>query len=198
VHGGAIVNDNQSVNDIVSPSVGMRVGMPVSMPVSMAARRARIARLLDEQELASQEAVRAALAGIGIDVTQATVSRDLDAIGAIKRHGADGSVRYEVVTPSVSNLPTIARHEGDALGRVAAETLLDAVPAVNIAVLRTPPGAAHYLAGFIDRASTEGVVGSVAGDDTVIVVMTDAEAAQSFCERLVRLASAGSKERRSS
>lgn len=170
----------------------------MTAPMTAAARRARLISILESGEYASQDAVRSALLAEGISVTQATVSRDLDSIGAVKRHAADGTVRYEVISPSVATIPSAQRAGWDALVRVATETLLDAEAAVNIAVLRTPPGAAHYLAGFVDRTSVEGVVGSVAGDDTVIVVMTTAEAATAFCDRLVRLASAGAQERRTS
>lgn len=170
----------------------------MTAPMTAAARRARIAALLEERDFASQAAVRSALVSEGITVTQATVSRDLESIGAIKRHMSGGLTRYELVSPSVASLASAQRAGWDALVRVATETLLDAEAAANIAVLRTPPGAAHYLAGYVDRTSVEGVVGSVAGDDTVIVVMATAEAAAAFCDRLVRLASAGAQERRSS
>lgn len=158
----------------------------MSAPMSMAARRARIAEMITETAIASQDDLRRLLHGEGIDVTQATVSRDLEALGAVKRHESDGQVRYEILQPTVSRLSPSTG--ADALARVAADVLLDAEAALNIAVLHTPPGAAHYLAGFLDRTNVEELVGTVAGDDTVIVVMRSTEGASDLCERLLLLA----------
>ncbi len=161
----------------------------MSAPTSMAARRARIAEIISASEIASQDDLRQILHGEGIDVTQATVSRDLEALGAVKRHESDGRIRYEIVQPSVSRLsPSTGT---DALARVAADVLLDAEAALNIAVLHTPPGAAHYLAGFLDRTNVDELVGTVAGDDTVIVVMRSIDAARDFSDRLLVLAGGG-------
>jgi len=161
----------------------------MSAPISMAARRARIAAFISETFISSQDDIRRLLHSEGIEVTQATVSRDLEALGAIKRHESDGRIRYEIVQPSVSRLsPSTGT---DALARVAADVLLDAEAALNIAVLHTPPGAAHYLAGYLDRTNVEDLVGSVAGDDTVIVVMRSADAANELCHRLLLLAGGG-------
>lgn len=161
----------------------------MSAPTSMAARRARIAELISTLAIVSQGDLRTLLESEGITVTQATVSRDLEAIGAVKRHEVDGSIRYEIVQPTVSRLSPSTG--ADALARVAADVLLDAEAALNIAVLHTPPGAAHYLAGFLDRTNVEDLVGTVAGDDTVIVVMRSTEAARDLCDRLLLLAGGG-------
>lgn len=158
----------------------------MSAPLSMVARRARIAELLAELPIASQHDLRGRLLAEGINVTQATVSRDLEAIGAVKRLGTDGAVQYEIVQPTVSRLSP--SNGTDALARIASDVLLDAEAALNIAVLHTPPGAAHYLAGFLDRTNVTDLVGTVAGDDTVIVVMRSVEAAGDLCERLLALA----------
>ncbi len=161
----------------------------MSAPTSMAARRARIAEIISSTQIASQGDLQAQLRREGITVTQATVSRDLEAIGAVKRHESDGSIRYEIVQPTVSRLSPSTG--ADALARVAADVLLDAEAALNIAVLHTPPGAAHYLAGFLDRTNVEELVGTVAGDDTVIVVMRTVESASDLCDRLLLLAGGG-------
>ena len=147
----------------------------MSAPMSMAARRARIAELITETAISSQDDLRRLLHGEGIDVTQATVSRDLEALGAVKRHESDGQVRYEILQPTVSRLSPSTG--ADALARVAADVLLDAEAALNIAVLHTPPGAAHYLAGFLDRTNVE-----------ELVVMRSTEGASDLCERLLLLA----------
>lgn len=155
----------------------------------MAARRARIADIIRTMDIASQGDLQAALRQEGIAVTQATVSRDLEAIGAVKRHESDGTVRYEVVQPTVSRLSPSTGV--DALARVASDVLLDAEAALNIAVLHTPPGAAHYLAGFLDRTNVDDLIGTVAGDDTVIIVMRTVESASDLCDRLLMLAGGG-------
>lgn len=158
----------------------------MSAPTSMAARRARIAEIIASTSIASQADLQAQLQREGITVTQATVSRDLEAIGAVKRHEGDGSIRYEIVQPTISRLSPSTG--ADALARIAADVLLDAEAALNIAVLHTPPGAAHYLAGFLDRTNVDDLVGTVAGDDTVIVVMRTVESASDLCDRLLLLA----------
>ncbi len=158
----------------------------MSAPTSMIARRARIAEVISTSAISSQDDLRRLLHAEGIDVTQATVSRDLEALGAVKRHEADGRIRYEILQPTVSRLSPSTG--ADALARVAADVLLDAEAALNIAVLHTPPGAAHYLAGFLDRTNVDELVGTVAGDDTVIVVMRTAEAASDLCDRMLALA----------
>ena len=77
---------------------------------------------------------------------------------------------------------------GEGVARLAAELLLSAEPAMNMAVLRTPPGGAMYLAGSIDRSGADGVLGTVAGDDTVFVVTRTPADAASLCRRLLQLA----------
>ena len=76
----------------------------------------------------------------------------------------------------------------DSVGKIVAEVLIGAEAAQNIAVLRTPPGAAHYLAGTLDRSGASDIVGTLAGDDTVLVVMRTTEAALDLCALLLRLA----------
>jgi transcriptional regulator of arginine metabolism len=153
-------------------------------PRTMNARRARIRTILEVREVASQAELGQLLAAEGIEATQATLSRDLDAIGAIKATSADGHVRYVVpgdATPRID--PGV-----DGVARLAAELLLSAEPAMNMAVLRTPPGGAMYLAGSLDRSGTPEVVGTVAGDDTVFVVTRSEADAASLCRRLLQLA----------
>lgn len=156
-----------------------------TVPVSMAARRARIAALVSSQTIASQEELGRLLDDEGIHVTQATLSRDLDALGAVKEHLANGEVRYSV--PSRTAIDTSLPREDHSLQRVVTETLLRAEAAGNIAVVRTPPGAAQYLAGHLDRNPSLETVGSVAGDDTIIIVMRTAKDAVTLCDTLVSM-----------
>ena len=105
----------------------------------------------------------------GVEVTQATLSRDLDELGAVKLRGADGGVGRYVVPDDGSPVRGVVGGT-DRLSRLLAELLVSADHSGNLAVLRTPPGAAHYLASSLDRAALAEVVGCIAGDDTVLVV----------------------------
>lgn len=156
-----------------------------TIPISMAARRARIAALVSSQTVASQEELGRLLDEEGIHVTQATLSRDLDALGAVKEHLSSGEVRYNV--PARAEIDTSLPREDNSLQRIVAETLLRAEAAGNIAVVRTPPGAAQYLAGHLDRNSEFDTVGTVAGDDTIIIVMRTATSAIALCDTLVSM-----------
>jgi transcriptional regulator of arginine metabolism len=160
----------------------------MSAPQTMTARRAQIRSLLLDTIVTSQDQLRTLLREIGVDVTQATLSRDLEAIGADKGISADGCVRYVVAEDSLA--ARLGPAAGlDSIARVISEVLVSAVAAENLAVLRTPPGAAMYLAGSLDRAGSPEIVGTVAGDDTVIVVTPGASEAAELCARILDLAS---------
>jgi transcriptional regulator of arginine metabolism len=157
-------------------------------PRTMTARRARISALIATRPVASQEELGHLLAEEGIHVTQATLSRDLDAIGATKAAAEDGHLHYALSEASVADT-SIPVHGGDAnLARVAAELLLRAEAAGNIAVLHTPPGAAQFFAGHLDRSAAFDTVGTVAGDDTVIIVLRTPREASDLCNTLLRMA----------
>ena len=158
------------------------------LPASVAARRARIAALIVERSIGSQEELGRLLADDGIQVTQATLSRDLDAMGAIKRSG-DGGAHYTL--PAQTNWDTSLPIGDAGLANVLGETLLRAEAAQNIAVLHTPPGAAQYLAGHVDRSGLFAPVGTVAGDDTIIIVMRSNAEAQHMCDTLLDLSEKG-------
>lgn len=126
------------------------------------------------------------LADEGLIVTQATLSRDLADLGAVKHVGSDGR--------SVYTLPEDPEHPapGDQrLGRILAEVLIGADHSGNIVVLRTPPGAAQYLASAIDHSGWEHIIGTVAGDDTVLIVSKDPEGGERLADRLLTLAQKG-------
>ncbi|MGF2946164.1 arginine repressor [Mycobacterium sp. Lab-001] len=145
-----------------------------------AGRQARIVAILSSSPVHSQSELAARLAREGIDVTQATLSRDLEELGAVKLRGADGGVGAYIVPEDGS--PVRGVSGGTArLSRLLSDLLVSADASGNLAVLRTPPGAADYLASAIDRAALPYVVGTIAGDDTVFVAarepMTGAELA---------------------
>jgi transcriptional regulator of arginine metabolism len=148
-----------------------------------AGRQARIVAILSSAPVRSQSELAALLADGGIDVTQATLSRDLEELGAVKLRGADGGVGVYIVPEDGSPVRGVAGGT-DRMSRLLGELLVSTDASGNLAVLRTPPGAAHYLASAIDRAALPEVVGTVAGDDTILVVarepMTGAELAGMF------------------
>jgi len=148
-----------------------------------AGRQARIVAILSSSEVRSQSELAALLANEGIEVTQATLSRDLEELGAVKLRGADGGTGVYIVPEDGSPIRGVAGGT-DRMSRLLGELLVSTDASGNLAVLRTPPGAAHYLASAIDRAALPQVVGTVAGDDTILVVarepMTGAELARMF------------------
>ena len=132
-------------------------------------RQARIVSILSSESVHSQTELAAMLAGEGIDVTQATLSRDLEELGAVKLRGADGGVGVYVVPEDGSPVRGVSGGT-ERMSRLLGELLASTDASGNLAVLRTPPGAAHYLASAIDRAALPYVVGTIAGDDTILVV----------------------------
>jgi transcriptional regulator of arginine metabolism len=129
-----------------------------------AGRQARIVAILSTNPVRSQTELASLLAAEGIDATQATLSRDLEELGAVKLRAADGGAGVYVV-PEDGNPVRGVSGGTDRLARLLGELLVSTDSSGNLAVLRTPPGAAHYLA-----ASLPDVVGTVAGDDTLLVV----------------------------
>ena len=159
---------------------------PSSTPRTATARRARIASLLATHDIVSQEELGALLAEEGVHVTQTTLSRDLVALGAVK--SADGGHRYVIDRMSEADTSIPLAGSDATVVRVVAELLTRAEAAGQIAVLHTPPGAAQFLAGHLDRSTLFDTVGTVAGDDTVIIVMRTPDDAQELCETLLRMA----------
>ena len=162
----------------------MTRGGPKTTPeTNRAGRQARIVAILSSSSISSQSELAARLADAGIDVTQATLSRDLEELGAVKLRGADGGVGVYIVPEDGSPVRGVSGGT-DRMSRLLGELLVSTDASGNLAVLRTPPGAAHYLASAIDRAALPDVVGTVAGDDTILVVarepMTGAELAGMF------------------
>lgn len=154
-------------------------------PRTVTARRARIAALLATRDVVSQEELGQLLAEEGVHVTQATLSRDLLALGAVK--SSDGRHRYVIERGSADTSIPVSGQEA-AVARVVAELLVRAEAAGQIAVLQTPPGAAQFLAGHLDRSTAFDTVGTVAGDDTIIIVMRTPKDAKDLCETLLHMA----------
>jgi transcriptional regulator of arginine metabolism len=162
----------------------------VTSALTRSARQARIAELITAQPVTSQTQLAALLAAGGIEVTQATLSRDLEELGAVKLRGADGGVGVYVVPEDGSPVRGVSGGT-ERMSRLLGELLVSTDASGNLAVLRTPPGAAHYLASAIDRAALPYVVGTIAGDDTIMVV---AREPMSGAELAVKLESIQQKE----
>ncbi len=137
-----------------------------------AGRQARIVALLSAHSVHSQTELAGLLAEEGIEATQATLSRDLEELGAVKLRGADGGAGAYVVPEDGSPVRGVSGGT-ERVTRLLGDLLVSTDSSGNLAVLRTPPGAAHYLASAIDRAALPYVVGTVAGDDTILVVARD-------------------------
>ncbi|MGQ0576572.1 MAG: arginine repressor [Pseudonocardia sp.] len=152
--------------------------------VTPAVRRARIVELIRVAPVRSQAELLGLLETDGIDTTQATLSRDLDELGAVKLRGTDGPV---YVVPEDGRVDRPGEVGTARLARVLGEMLRSADGSGNLAVLRTPPGAAQYVAGVLDRAGLPDVLGTIAGDDTILVVAREPLTGPELATRLRQL-----------
>jgi transcriptional regulator of arginine metabolism len=152
------------------------------------ARQGRIVEMVSQRAVRSQSELAKLLAAEGIDVTQATLSRDLDELGAVKLRGPDGGAPVYVIPEDGS--PVRGVQGGTTrLVRVLGELLVSTDFSGNLAVLRTPPGAAQFLASALDRAALHEVVGTIAGDDTILVVAREPMTGAELSDRITALAS---------
>ena len=151
--------------------------------MSKSQRQHLLAKILEEQAVSSQAKLVELLKAEGIDVTQATLSRDLEELGAVKVRVPVGDSVYAVPdNPTERVLPV------DYLRRVLGEWLVEVSVSNNIVVLRTPPGSAHVVASAVDRAGLTEIIGTVARDDTVIFVAASDTTGEKVSERLKDLA----------
>lgn len=163
-----------------------------SIPTTRAARHQLIADVLERHAVASQSDLLGLLAQDGISVTQATLSRDLLELGAVKvRPGPGRSLVYAVPAQGGDTTPRPAQDKAEVsarLMRLCEELLVSARHSGNQVVLRTPPGAAQYLASAIDRSDATDLLGTIAGDDTILVIAADPEGGAELAARLLSLA----------
>ncbi len=146
-------------------------------------RQHRIARLLEEQVVSSQGQVVELLANEGVNATQATVSRDLEELGAVKVRIPGGSTAY-AIPEHAKERPVPEDH----LKRVMGDFVVEVQHSGNLVILRTPPGSAHVIGSALDRASLPDVIGTVAGDDTVLVVCSESAGGAAIADELSGLA----------
>ena len=148
-----------------------------------AQRQHLIAQLLGRHAVTSQPQLVELLAGEGIEATQATVSRDLEDLGAVKVRVPAGESVYAIPEYEPDRIAP-----EDQLRRVMAEWVAEVAHSGPLVVVRTPPGCAHVVASALDRTSVEGVLGTVAGDDTLLVVASERVGGVKVAKRLSALA----------
>ena len=147
------------------------------MPAGKTFRQGQILRLVTDQRIASQEDLRRRLSAQKMRVTQATLSRDLQELHLVKTH--DGYKQASALPEETTPLPPLAR--------ALAEFLLDIRPAENLLVLKTPPSGAQPLAAAVDAAKFTEVAGTVAGDDTVLIITPSKKTRESLQKKLEAL-----------
>jgi len=135
--------------------------------------------MLENHSVTSQAQLVALLGEDGVEATQTTVSRDLEEIGALKVRVPGGETVY-----ALAELPVHQLAPQDHLRRVLGEWVVEFSHSANIVVLRTPPGSAHVVASALDRSGFEGVLGTVAGDDTVFVVADEVLGGSELARRI--------------
>jgi transcriptional regulator of arginine metabolism len=178
----------------------------MTTPLTKTARHARIADILAREQVRSQEELADLLERYaGVHVTQATLSRDLDELGIVRLRsggalvyslpeepGGPGSHPGGPGSPSGGAAARVAGTESphDArLARYLGELMTSAEASANLVVLRTPAGAAQFLASVIDHAAQPSVLGTVAGDDTVLLIARDPAGGDALAADFLRLAS---------
>ena len=153
------------------------------MRVTKHQRQHRITKLLETKAVGSQTHLVELLAGEGIEATQTTVSRDLEELGALKVRLPGGDTAY-----ALPELPSQQVAPEDHLRRVLGEWVVEADYSGNLVVLRTPPGSAHVVGSALDRSGFPGVIGTVAGDDTVLVIAAESAGGAGVADRLMEVA----------
>ena len=147
------------------------------IPATKAARQQLIVELLSSQTVHSQTDLVDRLESRGASATASTVSRDLDDLDAVRVRSADGSLVYALPAEGLDRTPQQSRatpaQAQIKLARVLRELLVSVEASANLVVLHTPPGAAQFLASALDQANLAEVLGTIAGDDTILMIARD-------------------------
>jgi transcriptional regulator of arginine metabolism len=162
-----------------------------TVPATKAARQQLVLDVLATRAVHSQGELGDLLADRGVQVNQATLSRDLLELDAVKIRDRTGSLVYAVPGEGGDRrLAPVAESQasGSRLARLAGELLVSAEGSANLAVLRTPPGAAQFLASAIDHTGRSDLLGTIAGDDTVVVISRDPGGGATVAADFLRLA----------
>lgn len=165
--------------------------MASTQPTTKTARQARIIALLTSESVRSQAELAALLADDGVQVTQATLSRDLVELGAVRVRAREGVLVYAVPGEGGGRAPQsgVTQEILDSrLARLCAELLVTAEASGNLVVLRTPPGAANFLALAIDHSVMPSILGTIAGDDTILLVTRDPAGGDAVASRFLQFA----------
>ena len=159
-------------------------------PMTKNARQAIVVELLETREVRSQQELADLLGSRGVHVTQATLSRDLVELDAVKVRSTTGALVYAVPAEGGDRTPVTGESAASQhrLSRLAAELLVSAEASANLVVLRTPPGAAQFLASAIDKVELSDVLGTIAGDDTVLVIGRDPAGGDALAHKFTALA----------
>jgi transcriptional regulator of arginine metabolism len=147
-------------------------------------RQHRVLRILEQHPVSSQAQLVQLLEAEGVVATQATVSRDLEELGAVKVRMPGGAMAYAIPEYGKER----AAGGDDHLRRLMSEFVVDVGHSGPLVVLRTPPGSAHVVASALDRAGFGGLLGTVAGDDTIFAVVPESVSAADIANRLAQLA----------
>jgi len=159
----------------------------VSNAQSVSARRAKAISLIPAGLVHSQSDLVTLLKKAGYKVTQATASRDLEEIGEVRARNKDGESTYQIRDSSDN---AIARSVP-----VPSKLILSVDHSANLAVIHTPPGAAQFLASSLDHAGLTGVIGTIAGDDTIILVSKKATGGAHLAKELLAYAQGEGKRK---
>jgi transcriptional regulator of arginine metabolism len=157
--------------------------MTTLRPGSKVQRQQAITRMIGQHAVTNQPQLVELLADEGIVATQATVSRDLDDLGAVKVRVRGGDTVYAIPEYEPNRLAP-----EDQLRRVMGEWVAEVKVSGHLVVLRTPPGCAHVVASALDRSAMAGLIGTVAGDDTLLCVAEEDTGGAALAERLRDLA----------
>ncbi|WP_242497532.1 arginine repressor [Nocardioides oleivorans] len=165
--------------------------MSAVTPLTKRARHQRIIDIVTTHPVRSQTELADLLTDHGVKVTQATLSRDLVELDAVKVRGGDGALVYAVPGEGGDRSASAPRESAagrDRLARLCGELLVSAEASANLVVLRTPPGAAQFLASAFDKAELGGILGTIAGDDTVLVIGRDPQGGDALAQQFLDLA----------
>ncbi len=161
------------------------------IPATKAARQQLIIDLLGKEAVRSQGELVELLTSHGVHSTPSTVSRDLVELDAVRVRHADGTLVYAVPGEGGDRTPRAAEDSVASQGRLqrlARELVVSADASANLVVLRTPPGAAQYLASAIDHTAQSEILGTIAGDDTVMLICRDPLGGPGIAARFTNLA----------
>jgi transcriptional regulator of arginine metabolism len=162
-----------------------------TVPQTRTARHQRIALLLERHSVRSQAELGRLLGEDGLSVTQATLSRDLDELGAVRVRDGAGNLVYAIPAEGGDRTPVAAQSEPvfeHRLNRLLGELLVSAEASANLVVVRTPPGAAQFLASAFDKAQIAELLGSIAGDDTVLLISREPDGGTALAAKLLAAA----------